>query len=361
MNAIQTFRDTIDNIKALPIDQLDLRQPLLVAALGNLASHFVSCGMHKTCVMNQKWWGSLVAQLDCNGMEVLGSGFFSAAIKSPLLPGKVIKVGFKKEDSGAAYTAWCRSNQGRKGVPVVHDAQRHSHCYTVVLDELKPFSGYRRELEGDYIEVSQMLEHDAGTPKSPLGETARDIRTFFKGIASFDLHNENVMVNSRDELVITDPVSFTQGDLSAMTFEELKAQAIKVREDNRMLMAIQRLRRKLAHRLRPEEHAAEVAHKRRNRKRRNKRAKERKAIAMAEVAALAEYLQEPIGANVMHAIDANMVHMVSINMVDVRNVGLGRRLATLPEGCEVKRPPIWKAPQGMPIWGRKGHIKHRRL
>ncbi|ECQ4522510.1 hypothetical protein F0D05_14705 [Salmonella enterica] len=45
-----------------------------------------------------------------------------------------------------------------------------------------------------------------------LAQTARKIHTFFYGLASFDTHRANVMVDNNGRLIITDPVSWTQAD-----------------------------------------------------------------------------------------------------------------------------------------------------
>lgn len=170
---------------------------------------------------------------ECVGFSLLGSGHFSGAFSHKELPGKVIKVGLKKEDSGAAYAAWCRANQHLEGVPVIHHIARHASCYTVVLDELTPFAkcvktdswgDYEDEIQTDEQQrlvdsydaanrglygqhMSALLEHEG------IYETCKEIRKFFKGVASFDLHSENIMVNpTTGKLVITDPVSFVQDD-----------------------------------------------------------------------------------------------------------------------------------------------------
>lgn len=44
----------------------------------------------------------------------------------------------------------------------------------------------------------------------PIYRTASRIHAFFKGVATFDLHSGNVMVDKFGQLVITDPVSFVK-------------------------------------------------------------------------------------------------------------------------------------------------------
>jgi len=86
----------------------------------------------------QRYWMGLERSLKSAGFVVLGAGFFSVVLRHVDLHEKVLKVGLKKEDSAAAYTAWCRINQGRAGVPAVYETKRTAGCYVVVLDELFP-------------------------------------------------------------------------------------------------------------------------------------------------------------------------------------------------------------------------------
>ena len=69
--------------------------------------------------------------------EHLGHGFFSAVYSEPEDNSVVYKVGFKKDDSGAAYAAFCRNNQGRAGIPVIHNIEMlPTGQYVVMMDRL---------------------------------------------------------------------------------------------------------------------------------------------------------------------------------------------------------------------------------
>lgn len=70
------------------------------------------------------------------GYIKLGSGFFSQAWSHPEINKYAVKLGFKKEDSGAAYAAFCRDNQGMVGIPVIHGLDRFRSCYVVLMDKL---------------------------------------------------------------------------------------------------------------------------------------------------------------------------------------------------------------------------------
>lgn len=96
---------TLATIKALPIDRLNERQPMLVDLLVSIVNYETdngSCTDGNVYVSSQDYWKTLLAAAKDCGFEFLGNGFFSAAFKHEMLPQKVIKIGFKKEDSGAA-------------------------------------------------------------------------------------------------------------------------------------------------------------------------------------------------------------------------------------------------------------------
>ncbi len=107
------------------------------------------------------WWEPLKAMLrGKHNMELLGRGHFSAAFTHPEDETKVIKIGFKKEDAGAAYAAFCRQNQGLYGIPNVYHIQRLSKAYIVILDRLEDyrhFDGYQN-ISDQYREAGTIIE-----------------------------------------------------------------------------------------------------------------------------------------------------------------------------------------------------------
>lgn len=207
-------------IKSLPISELDKRQPLLVALAADIVNG-------ETCDGNdtdgsqgleyQDWWHTLRGLMLDAGFRMLGNGHFSAAYSHEMLPGRVIKVGFKKEDSGAAYTAFCRMHQGRAGIPNVYHVARHAGCYTVVLDHLNSCDRYANDTHAKYASAAQeFIECSGGDAdwykefvSMEFIETCKLIREFFHGIASFDMHSGNIMFDDNDVPYITDPVSFS--------------------------------------------------------------------------------------------------------------------------------------------------------
>lgn len=205
-------------IKSLPLSELDKRQPLLVELAADIVNGETSDG-NDTDGSNgleyQDWWNTLGALMRDAGFRMLGNGHFSAAYSHELLPGRVIKVGFKKEDSGAAYTAFCRMHQGRAGIPNVYHVARHAGCYTVVLDHLNSCDrdNYDHEVYADlaryFVESDCHDASDFAPGDYEFIETCQLIRKFFKGIASFDMHSGNIMFDDNDVPYITDPVSFS--------------------------------------------------------------------------------------------------------------------------------------------------------
>lgn len=208
----------LDVIRNLPICELDKRQPLLVALIADIVNYETSDGDDTDSdwgLERQDYWQTLKIKAKDAGFNLLGNGHFSAAFKHELLPGKVIKVGFKKEDSGAAYVAFCRMHQGRVGIPNVYHVARHAGCYTVVLDELEPCNRSGNHLHDRYADLAYYFVEGESDPDDysegdqPFIETCQMIRKFFYGIASFDMHSGNIMFTKDGKPVITDPVSFS--------------------------------------------------------------------------------------------------------------------------------------------------------
>jgi hypothetical protein len=106
---ITDIMNAIDAIKALPICELDKRQGMLIDLLVEMVNSETCDGELTELnqpLEHQDWWTTLKCLTTDAGFKMLGNGHFSAAYSHPLLPNRVIKVGFKKEDSGAAYTAF---------------------------------------------------------------------------------------------------------------------------------------------------------------------------------------------------------------------------------------------------------------
>lgn len=211
------MQERLDVIRNLPICELDKRQPLLVALIADIVNCETSNGDDTDSdwgLERQDYWQTLKIKAKDAGFNLLGNGHFSAAFKHEMLPGRVIKVGFKKEDSGAAYVAFCRMHQGRVGIPNVYHVARHAGCYTVVLDELEPCQRRENDEHDYYADLAYYVVEGDCDPEHHANdlafiETCQMIRKFFYGIASFDMHSGNIMFTKDGKPVITDPVSFS--------------------------------------------------------------------------------------------------------------------------------------------------------
>lgn len=151
---------------------------------------------------------SLIDFFASEGWLLSGTGYFSAVfIRGDL----ALKVGLKKEDTGATYAAWCRAHQGYEGVPVIHRIEKFKNCYLVMTNRYhsvadRPLS---KQMVTERRHLRKVLEQgEAPQTDVYAARTAAMIRQFFDGIATFDLNTGNLMVDRRGEFVITDPVSY---------------------------------------------------------------------------------------------------------------------------------------------------------
>lgn len=248
----------LNAINEMSLDNTNARAQGLVAIIADMVNSETSDGegtQLNVALESQDWWETLNALMRDALFRKLGNGHFSAAYSHPMLPGKVIKVGFKKEDSGAAYIAFCRMNQGRAGIPTIYDVQRHTGCYTVVMDALNECDIYDNDSHAHYKTIAQEVIECNSSDYDYCGDefdaefvqVCKDIRKFFNGIAHFDMHSGNIMFDDFDRPFITDPVSFNAVD-KTKTFsidpEELLQEIEKLSEEGRIAKAIQRHARK---------------------------------------------------------------------------------------------------------------------
>ncbi|MGL5583254.1 MAG: hypothetical protein ACRDCE_20195 [Cetobacterium sp.] len=195
-------------------------------------------------------WANFCEMMRYEGFTFCGNGFFSAVFKHEEHEGKVFKFGFKKEDSGAAYAAWCRAEweagRGCPAIPKVHHLMRNSKFYMVVLDELRPvnqvfpnicdedgdvcyrnynlpmmngmesamvgyYETYPDYLENinDYVNMGADDNFGKSMANSELYLVLKRIGKHFQGVTTFDLHCDNFMYDHNGCIVITDPVSFS--------------------------------------------------------------------------------------------------------------------------------------------------------
>src|SRR5699024_5939097 len=105
-------------------------------------------------IAGQPRWGAFEILAREHGYKLLGLGHFAAAFEHEDLPGYAIKVGFKKDDSGAAYAAFCRENEGLPGLPVIHLVKRFSRAYMVAMDKYRSLN----DIGGNYCREGATYE-----------------------------------------------------------------------------------------------------------------------------------------------------------------------------------------------------------
>jgi hypothetical protein len=165
-------------------------------------------------IADQAVLAPLVEFMAAEGWSYSGSGYFSAVF---VKGGLALKVGLKPEDSGATYAAWCRANQGKAGVPVIYAIDKFKNCYVVLTDRcysIRPYltkgaPEYSANLRNEIDSLRVVIEGGQPLHLHSTTLTAAAIREFFTGIATFDLHRGNVMVDRNGRLVITDPLSYS--------------------------------------------------------------------------------------------------------------------------------------------------------
>lgn len=147
---------------------------------------------------SRPWMQEVTNFMQSKGWKYAGGGYFSVVFTKGEL---AIKLGTKAEDSGAAYAAWARDNQGLAGVPVIHHIERFGRqSYTVLMPRYQEVNDYEQALR---VKDGRMGE---------VSVTYEKIAKFFKGVAEMDLHGDNIMRDPiTGTIIITDPVSFKAG------------------------------------------------------------------------------------------------------------------------------------------------------
>ncbi len=188
--------------------------------------------------------------------DFLGAGYFSAAYQHPTDPTKVIKIGFKREDSGAAYAAFCRQHQGDYGVPQIDWMERFEKVYFVIMKKYTSYEdgvgiqrrrNQRHGIEVERVELQSVYhttyaifnrrhERDNYLKKGhKIFDFSDKVYSFFNGLAAFDLHEDNIMYDADlDQMVITDPVSFGDGRNSQKVKELEDKLGMKVTKEDKI-------------------------------------------------------------------------------------------------------------------------------
>lgn len=142
------------------------------------------------------------------GFNLLGAGYFADVFSHPSAPGYAIKVCVRDGDSSPAYMAWARANPGPH-VPRIHYLKRHGQYVVAVLDEL-----FGMDYEATCVYEEHLDRYLSKESDHPANQVAQRIRKFFDGACTFDLHPANCMMDKNKQLVLTDPVSFSDSEKS---------------------------------------------------------------------------------------------------------------------------------------------------
>lgn len=253
---IQNFQNMLE---ALSIEQTECTEEQFLEKICDLLKEIIESVddfevLNKLSIENQHFYYYLIELLQDLNIQCLGSGYFAMAVRLPFLKNKVVKIGFKKEDSGAAYAAYCRRNKDFQNISKIHFIKRYDNFYMVVMDEYLKlndviYSDETSTKDKLFIELSYKIIDFAIMYNSRytieeiavdlaqiqnsfdemflikeildenedyftlLRQQAKDIREFFKDIASFDIHEDNLMIKMVDDkphVIITDPVSWVK-------------------------------------------------------------------------------------------------------------------------------------------------------
>ena len=165
---------------------------------------------------------NLLSMLADAGFVFVGAGCFGMVVQHETCPDVVFKISARLNDAYGAFALYARDCAGNPHLPVIYDIQTGHGCMVVALEEL-----YRVYWCGDLAGVDYAMSEAAYAGAS--GERFPDFYTlpeydwyggaidcayeigcYFSGVASVDMHGENIMQRDDGTLVITDPVSYTQ-------------------------------------------------------------------------------------------------------------------------------------------------------
>lgn len=150
------------------------------------------------------------------GFMYCGHGYFSSVFKHGDTPGVAYKLSMRTDDAYAAFALWARANPNPHA-PVFYDIQRGRRAVVfatkeyVSLNEAQ-LSGQSPATFSAYSLMGRVSENKPNTLyRRNLVKYLREIRKFFKGVATIDIHGENLMFDPDSKrIVVTDPVSFTK-------------------------------------------------------------------------------------------------------------------------------------------------------
>ena len=150
------------------------------------------------------------------GFRYCGHGYFSSVFKHEDTPGVVYKLSMRTDDAYAAFALWARANPNQHA-PVFHDIQRGRRAVVFAIKEYLPL--YEAMSRGELTEAFSVFgllgRVYANRPNTlyrrNLVKYLREISKFFRGVATIDIHGENMMFDPDSKrVIVTDPVSLTK-------------------------------------------------------------------------------------------------------------------------------------------------------
>lgn len=208
VNTVRSFAQDVDYHRDINRAVAEAKE--LSRIIDSLVLDYGSPSRHSS-VRTTRAFDKIQDILHGRGWTFSGNGHFAGVWTKG---GTALKIGLKNEDSGATYAAWARANQGKPAVPNIHALMRGEFHYAVVMDRLYKFDRHSPRTDPHLMAEYECLRdavvlgmRDYST-NFPSVETGVSIHHFFKGLAEFDLHSGNVMLDRHGNLVITDPVSF---------------------------------------------------------------------------------------------------------------------------------------------------------
>lgn len=150
------------------------------------------------------------------GFMYCGHGYFSSVFVHDDTPGVVYKLSMRTDDAYAAFALWARANPNPHA-PMLHDIQRGRRAVVFAIKEYISLNAaqLRDQLPATFAAYHLMCRVSENKPNTlyrrNLVKYLREIRKFFKGVATIDIHGENLMFDPDSKrIIVTDPVSFTK-------------------------------------------------------------------------------------------------------------------------------------------------------
>lgn len=136
----------------------------------------------------------------------LGCGYFSTVWAIPGEPFKVLKISHRETDACRHYMRWVFDTP-HPSAPKIHSIEYHGDFMCVVMDKYRRHPDFPMFTRTNVPGAAVLVGNKRANPSLGYEVLCEKIRKNFGGY-KFDLHSENVMVNRKGEVIITDPVSF---------------------------------------------------------------------------------------------------------------------------------------------------------